>query len=177
MKGRRLVVVRGERDSGEALVSETEVEPVEASLRPGFQWHLLWGSDLSASLTDAGAPGIGSRYFPPPGGFRCVIFTIPGAGARAASELDVAAASAEFERKLPGVQGVMDPEHPGMHATDTVDFDLVLSGEVGLVLDGGEEVTLRAGDSLVLCGARHAWRNHGDEPCVMLTVLFGAARV
>ena len=39
---------------------------------------------------------------------------------------------------------VLEPENPGMHTTDTVDFDVVISGEVYLELDDGSEVLLRA---------------------------------
>ena len=64
-----------------------------------------------------------------------------------------------------------------MHTTDTVDLDLVLSGEMDLELDDGAEVHLRPGDSVVQNGTRHAWRNRdASEPCTMLSILVGARR-
>ena len=59
---------------------------------------------------------------------------------------------------------------PGMHTTATIDFEVVLDGEIWLELDDGVEVHLRAGDTVVQNGTRHAWRNHGDtrraaSPC------------
>jgi uncharacterized cupin superfamily protein len=51
---------------------------------------------------------------------------------------------------------VLEPENPGMHTTGTVDFDVVVSGEVHLALDDGSEVLLTAGDCLVQNGTRHA---------------------
>jgi quercetin dioxygenase-like cupin family protein len=65
-------------------------------------------------------------------------------------------------------------DNPGMHTTATVDFDMVLSGEVWLELDGGAERMLRAGDCVIQNGTRHAWHNRSDAPCVMLVVLLGA---
>lgn len=56
---------------------------------------------------------------------------------------------------------------PGMHTSDTVDIDFVLSGEVHVELDDGAEVHLKAGDVQVQNGTRHAWRNRSDEPCVL----------
>ena len=63
--------------------------------------------------------------------------------------------------------------HPGMHKTDTVDYCVVLSGEIWAVLDEGE-VLLRAGDCLVQRGTHHAWSNRSDEPCVIAFVLIAA---
>jgi mannose-6-phosphate isomerase-like protein (cupin superfamily) len=63
--------------------------------------------------------------------------------------------------------------HPGMHKTDTVDYCVVLSGEIWAVLDEGE-VLLRAGDCLVQRGTNHAWSNRTEEPCVIVFVLVAA---
>ena len=68
----------------------------------------------------------------------------------------------------------MEPDAPGMHTTDTVDFELILEGEVWLELDDGVEVHLEPGDTVVQNGTRHAWRNHGDKVCRLLVVLVGA---
>ena len=70
----------------------------------------------------------------------------------------------------------MDPEHPGMHTTDTVDFVLVISGEVSLELDDGAMVHLRPGECVIQNGTRHAWRNRSDKPCVLAGVTVGATR-
>ena len=57
-----------------------------------------------------------------------------------------------------------DDGEPGMHATDTLDFMVVLDGEIVLGTDDGERV-LRAGDTVVQRGTRHRWRVHGAAPC------------
>ena len=64
----------------------------------------------------------------------------------------------------------MDPSDPGMHATDTIDFEVVLEGTVVLELDDGAEVTLHAGDTVVQNGTRHRWKNPGDTPARMASV-------
>lgn len=63
--------------------------------------------------------------------------------------------------------------HPGMHKTDTVDYAIVLSGEIFAVMDEGE-VLLRAGDCLIQRGTSHAWSNRTQEPCVIAFVLVAA---
>lgn len=66
-------------------------------------------------------------------------------------------------------QGV-DPD--GFHKTPTVDYVYVLDGPVELVLDD-ESVVVAPGDCVVQRGTNHAWRNHGDRPIRLLTVMVG----
>jgi quercetin dioxygenase-like cupin family protein len=63
-----------------------------------------------------------------------------------------------------------------MHTTDTIDYEVVISGEVWLELDDGAEVHLHPGDTVVQNGTRHAWHNKTDEPCVLAVALIGARR-
>jgi quercetin dioxygenase-like cupin family protein len=58
-----------------------------------------------------------------------------------------------------------------MHRTESIDFGIVLAGEVTLVLDDGSETALHAGDVVVQRGTDHAWVNETDEPARMAFVL------
>jgi mannose-6-phosphate isomerase-like protein (cupin superfamily) len=60
--------------------------------------------------------------------------------------------------------------HPLMHRTETVDFAIVLSGEITMMLDE-EDVHLTAGDVVVQCGTNHAWSNRSKEPCIVAFIL------
>jgi quercetin dioxygenase-like cupin family protein len=60
--------------------------------------------------------------------------------------------------------------HPLMHRTETIDYAIVLSGEITMLLDEGE-VLLKAGDVLVQCGTNHAWSNRSNAPAVVCFVL------
>ena len=80
------------------------------------------------------------------------------------------------EEKLPGMAEHLETENPGMHTTDTVDYEVVISGEVVLELDDGAEVTLKPGDTVIQNGTRHAWRNRTEKPAVLVVVLIGAKR-
>ena len=70
----------------------------------------------------------------------------------------------------------MEVEHPGMHTTGTIDYGVVISGEIWLELDDRAEVHLKQGDCVVQNGTRHAWRNKSVEPCIMAFVMVGAKR-
>lgn len=61
-----------------------------------------------------------------------------------------------------------------MHRTATVDYGIVLDGEIWLEVDGGEERLLTAGDTIVQLGGRHGWRNKSDRPATLAFVLTGA---
>lgn len=169
-------VVTGHSSEGKAIVaSDTEVEAITTALTPGAEFHRLWGADEPPSFPDDGSMPAMPMYFPPVGGFRVGFFSVPPErDAAIPPGTDVAAAFADFEAKLPGLAGHMEPGAPGMHTTATVDFEVVVEGEVWLELDDGVEVHLRTGDCVVQNGTRHAWRNHGDVPARLVVVLVGA---
>jgi quercetin dioxygenase-like cupin family protein len=60
--------------------------------------------------------------------------------------------------------------HPLMHRTETIDYAIVLAGEITLVLDD-DDVVLRTGDVVIQCGTNHAWSNRSKEPCSIAFVL------
>lgn len=170
-------VVTGQDASGKSVVvSNAPVRPVVLTMLPGYEFHRVWGSDSISHLPSDGAPPPPLRYFPPASGFRFVFFTVPPESATSLEQVNMVAAFAEAQQKLPGLIDVLEPDHPGMHTTDTVDFDVVVSGEVYLQLDEGAEVLLKAGDCVVQNGTRHAWQNRSPENCVVAVALVGAAR-
>ena len=174
MKVRR--VVTGHDAHGKAVfVSDDEVDGFRPSLTPGSEFHLLWGGDAAPHFPDDGSPPPTDRYFPPVGGFRFGFFAVPPGDRREVSPPDdLAGALAEFEAHLPGLPGYMEPDAPGMHTTDTIDFEVVLEGEIWLELDDGVTAHLSAGYTVVQNGTRHAWRNHADTTARMVVVLVGA---
>jgi mannose-6-phosphate isomerase-like protein (cupin superfamily) len=171
-------VVTGRDSSGKSVfVSDTEMEPITLSLMRGFEVRRVWGGDATPSLPTDGTPPISPAFFPPETGYRFAFVTIPPEGSASLPEdFDVAGALAEVNEKLPGMLEHNEPDNPGMHTTDTVDLDLIITGEVDLELDDGVEVHLRAGDCVVQNGTRHAWHNRTSEPMTMLSILVGAKR-
>ena len=169
-------VVTGHDAAGKAVfVSDEQVAPVVPDLLPGNEFHRLWGGDATPHFPDDGAPPDAPSYFPPVGGFRFGLFTIPPDEGRGAPEgIDIEAALADLEAKLPGLASHMEPADPGMHTTATIDFEVVLSGSVTLELDDGATVRLEVGDTVVQNGTRHRWSNAGDQPAVLAVFICGA---
>ena len=171
-------MVTGQDGTGRSLVvSDEEVEPVRLRLMPGTEFHRLWGSDAAPTLPTDGTAPRAPGYFPTGAGYRFAFLTLPPHSDRLPADIDVAAAIEEIQATLPGLLEAMEPEHPGMHTTDTVDAALVTAGEVVLELDDGVEVDLYAGDCVIQNGTRHAWHNRSDQPAVIFCALLGAQRV
>jgi quercetin dioxygenase-like cupin family protein len=59
------------------------------------------------------------------------------------------------------------------HVTETIDYALVLSGEIDMELEKNEEIHLKAGDVLIQRATIHNWTNRGTEPCVIAFILIG----
>lgn len=168
-------VVTGHNPTGKSIiVRDVAIEPVTLSLLPGFEFHRIWGGDAAPKLPSDGTPPPHPRYFPPSGGFRFLFFTVPPNSHKLPGQTDLVAAFTELQEKLPGLAEVMEPMNPGMHTTDTVDFDAILAGEIYLELDDGAEVLLKAGDCVVQNGTRHAWHNRSSQNCVIAVAIVGA---
>ncbi len=83
---------------------------------------------------------------------------------------DVTGAFSSIAASHAPVAGHIDPM---MHITRTVDYIIVLRGEIFAAMDKGETL-LKAGDVLVQRGTNHSWRNRSDQPCVIAAVLVSA---
>ena len=86
---------------------------------------------------------------------------------------DGSAASREHAEQSPGLVELFEPDAPGMHTTPTIDYGIVLEGEIWLELDDGETVRLKTHDVIVQNATRHAWRNKSATPTKMAFVLIG----
>jgi mannose-6-phosphate isomerase-like protein (cupin superfamily) len=172
----RRVVTGHDRDGKAVFASDEEVDSLALALMPGAEFHRLWGADQAPTFPGDGGPTAQHAYFPPVGGYRFGFATFPPGTVPVPADLDRQAALAEIEEKLPGLLAYGEPDNPGMHTTDTIDFEVVLSGELILELDDGVEKVLRPGDTVVQNGTRHRWSNRGTEPVVMAVFLIGAHR-
>lgn len=72
-----------------------------------------------------------------------------------------------------GVEFKVGKPHPMMHKTQTLDYIIILSGELYLIMEEGETL-LKAGDIVIQRGTNHAWSNRSDEACIQLAVLIDA---
>jgi mannose-6-phosphate isomerase-like protein (cupin superfamily) len=81
----------------------------------------------------------------------------------------------ELNAIAPDLAEAFEVGSPGVHRTPTVDYGIVIQGEVWLELDDGAKTLLRTGDTVVQIHTRHAWRNTGDVPAAIAFVLTGVA--
>jgi mannose-6-phosphate isomerase-like protein (cupin superfamily) len=143
---------------------------------PGQTATLVWATPSLPGLPIDGSDIISeqSSYVPEPGETRLMIVTFPPDSVM--MTIDPAAAAQEFAEHIPDLAAKIEPDHPGMHTTDTVDYGIVLEGEVWLELDDDKEVHLKPHDVVVQNGTRHAWRNKSDKPVKLAFVLIGGKR-
>lgn len=172
---RRIVVA--DVDGGSRVV-DTGLPPRTRAARhtPGFEQSVVWATSPAPDAGPAGqdpTPALTSLV-PGPGATRLIVLTFPPDAVYADPSFDPAAAAAEMLDIAPGLADLFEPEHPGMHTTPTVDYDVVLEGELCLELSDGE-IRVGPGDIVIQHGTRHAWRNRTDRPARLLAVLVGAA--
>ena len=170
-------VVTGTNRAGRAIIVQNGVSPrvVTTETLPGLALVELWATERIPTLPVAPVDLTTTMksFVPGPGGTRFRIVQFPGASSRA---FDQEAFRREYLVKAPGLAEAMELQDSGMHTTDSVDYGVVISGEITLELEDGAMVSLKQGDCVVQNGTRHAWRNSNTEPCVMAFVLVGAAR-
>lgn len=169
-------IITGQTGTGAAVVSDQLVDPITVALMPGAEFHALAGADTPPSVPSAGQRTAAKGWFPPAAGFRFGMVTIGPDSAGLPAGFDFEAGIAELTQNLPGMAEVLEPGNPGMHATDTIDFVVILSGELWLELDAMQQTLVRTGDVVIQNGTRHAWRNKADQPCTMAVALIGASR-
>jgi mannose-6-phosphate isomerase-like protein (cupin superfamily) len=115
-----------------------------------------------------------SGVLPPEGGVIFRVIDIPPLPADPADAKRQAAAI--FTRMFPDAShDTGSARSSGMHRTDTIDFAVVLSGELVAIMDEGE-TTMKAGDILIQRGTNHAWENRTNSMTRILFVLCDAKR-
>ena len=107
---------------------------------------------------------------PPTGGTKFRYFQINPTPEGIPIEIMQEIAADAFEKIGAGHHRVDTSKHPAMHKTETVDYIILLKGDVTLILDE-DEVTLKPHDVVVQRGTNHAWVNNGDEPALLIAVL------
>jgi hypothetical protein len=167
----RRVVTTIDQDDKAVVLFDSD-NPHNFKRQHGTVSRLLWVTDQSpADITGTADRAASFKGIAPPAGgsvLRIVDFPPTTAEMEA---LDVnyqqhAIGELSPKRGLP-------PRHPFMHRTRSVDYALVLSGEIDMLLDEGE-IHLKAGDILVQQGTNHAWVNRGTETCRIAFVLIDA---
>ncbi len=136
--------------------------------RPGYRATRIWVTDRTPARIGSITETVDTPHTlePPPGGSVCRVVTFPPEqGAPRVSAADVQAFFSAMGSPAASTGGTA-ARHPYMQRTRTLDFCLVLEGEITLVLDT-QEVSLKAGDTVVQRGSNHAWSNRSGAPCTI----------
>ena len=158
--------VTGFDANGKAVITSDDRQRVEVTFPdvPGIEVTRIWATEGCPPELDGPDRTLESWTLQPPiGGVNWQIITRqPGVVASTSQ------ASQNTDAIAPGTR-------PGMHRTDTLDFIIVLSGEITLFVDE-QELTLGPLDTVIQRGTTHAWLNRGTVPCVMLATMISTER-
>jgi mannose-6-phosphate isomerase-like protein (cupin superfamily) len=171
----RRVVTGHDADGKSIFLSDGEAPNVkEMASMPGLALTDLWetGAAPASNAGDRDAAARPVRLEPPKNGTLLRIVEFPPDSAWRES------ADAKAAFKSIGAGHVKDKasSDPMMHKTSTVDYIIVLKGEIYAIMDTGEKL-LRAGDILVQRGTNHSWSVRGNEPCIVAAILVSAKPV
>ena len=176
----RRVVAGADRDGRSHIVSD-ELAPAAYSFTslPGQGFAQIWRTAPDTVVPSMGPDPteVTGPVLPGPHGTSFLMLSIAPDSAVTHPDFDPVRAGQEFGGYCADLAATMEPDAPGMHTTDTVDYGIVISGEVWLEVDTGARTRLEPGDVVVQLGNRHAWRNPGTNPAVIAFVLVGAPRI
>ena len=174
--GRRIVTYIDEGGVSRIAPEEKAPRVTEYAATPGLRTSVLWATNglptLKPAPTDP-APGLASLH-PAPGGTAFLTLTVPPDSVYLRDDFDPERAVSEQVAAMPGIVERMEIDAPGFHRTDTLDYVILLAGEIWLVVDEAE-TRLQPGDIVIQGGARHAWQNRSEEPATMAVMMIGVA--
>jgi mannose-6-phosphate isomerase-like protein (cupin superfamily) len=169
-------IVTGHDEAGRSIVLRDGPSPMvhEDARLPGFRSTDLWRTFESPVkiMAEQPEPTLGPRrQLPTENGsvFRINSFPPESNNIRAMTAEDrIGIFDSLGNAKGATVQ--QGSRHPLMHRTQTIDYAIVLSGEITMIIDDGE-VKLNAGDVIIQCGTNHAWSNRSKDPCLIAFIL------
>lgn len=177
MQGRIRRVVTGHDENGKAVVLEDGLAPAVRTnpLRPGHISVDLWKTATAPVIirrSEADPTAGPKQIHPPPRGtvFRISEIAPETEAIRNMPPEQSRAVFAAMGNESASTAGRKIGRHPFMHRTESVDYAVVLQGEITLLLDD-QDVLLKAGDVVIQRGTNHAWSNRSDKPALMLYVL------
>ena len=171
----RRVVTGHDRDGKSVFVMDGEAPNVKEMISmPGLALTDLWET-TGAPARNEGEKDAASRPVrlePPASGTIVRIVEFP-PDAQWRANVD---AKAAFKSIGAGHAKDAASADPMMHKTSTVDYIIVIRGEIYAIMDKGETL-LKAGDVLIQRGTNHSWSVRGNEPCIVAAVLVNAKPV
>lgn len=138
---------------------------------PGLVFYEIWTTKGSPAAVTAAEddPVTGDiQLVPPPGGVRIRVMDFP--PENETPELSEEERLAHFDALGGGHALDTDAAHPFMHRSETIDYGIILEGEIVMIVDKGETLC-RKGDVIIQRGTNHAWANRSNKPCRVAFIL------
>ncbi len=173
-------IVTGHNAQGQAVIlSDAPPTRVEKLGDIGPTFYEVWNTRETPARIDAasGEPAEqGLVLAPPKNGTRIRVLDIP-PETDELRKIDAAAAREHFAAigaANASTHSGASARHPFMHRTETVDYGIVIEGELVLIMDEGE-ATVRAGDIVIQRGTNHGWSNRSGKNCRIAFILIDGA--
>jgi naringenin degradation protein FdeH len=162
---RRVIVTENNAAGKSTVLKDKQVE------RSGVGVFNFWQTFSSRAPDDVSGQREEFKFFPDAGGTQFRLYTIP---PEDRSENAVKINPDDFFKHVgwPGAHRDTT-RHPLMHVTPTVDYILLLSGEISLLLEEGDPIPLKPFDAVVQRGTNHWWLNTGKTTALMIAVMVG----
>jgi hypothetical protein len=169
-------IVTGHNDKGMAIIASDTIPPEQRPMGPnGPRFFEVWNTNGAPAAIDrcsVDPPVAGLVLTPPAHGTRIRVNEFPPESAQ-----DSSTSTTEALKQFENIGGANaftgghgSDRHALMHRTSTIDYGIVLEGEITLILDEGETVA-KAGDIVIQRGTNHAWANRGTTNCRVAFIL------
>jgi hypothetical protein len=171
-------IVTGKGPNGKSCVISDGAPPRlhESPIPGGLSNALAWATTAGEPIPPNGGDPTSTvtTYHPAPGDTVMIIAQFAPERAAEGQDVDPDEAAADVLKGLPGLGELIG--EGGMHTTDTIDYSILLSGELWLELEDGSETKLEPGDYVIQNGVQHAWHNKSEDYAVLAAVLIGTRR-
>jgi len=165
----RRIVVGLDADGRSTFVSDGDTDSRLAT--EAYTRNVLWqATEVPTPVMADSGLARDAPIPPPPEGYAYNLTTFP-----PDNEWDYEAGYAKALVEAGAADSVGNDDIPGMHTTETIDIVTIISGEIWALVETGETL-LKAGDTLIQRGTKHAWRNRSDSPCTMAALMVSIIR-
>jgi hypothetical protein len=164
---RRVIVTKNNVSGKSTVLEDAQVE------LSGVGVFDFWETVADRRPDDPSGHDRSFKFFPEPGGTQFRLFTIPPQDPSVTPD-QVKAIADEFFKHVGWPGARRDTQrHPFMHVTPTVDYIILLSGQISLLLDEGDPIPLKPFDAVVQRGTNHSWLNIGTTTALLMAVMVG----
>lgn len=177
----KVLVTGNDSESKSGVVIEKNIKVDNYFIyQPGFSVEIFWRTPTNANVGATFKNDLWneSSILPDKYGTTGMIVTFPPTkNSDNLTPIDLDNISKEIIERLPGLAETFEAEPPGYHITNTIDYVMLLEGEVTLMLDDQKSHKLKPGNVVVQNGTRHAWINESSNNARLLVIMVGVNRV